>query len=546
MNVEHIPMARTNALTQLYTEQDPVVSAWFDGHADAPGADEARVAAIVATAHTRVDRGALCDMLQAYNARFAAPEAVQAAIATLRDADTVAVVGGQQPGLLSGELLVMAKAIHVIEAARAAEKRLGRRVVPVFWIAGEDHDWEEVDHLYIGRAGQAPTKVKLTDARRSRLPLSAIALTADQQDSVLNQLIAALPDSLHKPEVIAMVQNSLVVGESITDAFARVMMQLFGKHGLILIDAADPGLRNLEVPFMQTLLNHTTQLHTHFQQRRDELALAGFAPQVDLPDGQANLFVVHAGERMLLDHDVATGGYVDRKRRYRFTAEELRAKWAAEPTSFSTNVVTRPLMQEHLFPVLRTVVGAAELAYWALLQPAFHAMGMQVPLVVPRTEWTVAEPSAVKALAHGGLGIADALAPGAIVAAREQWLAAQPDAYMTTLFASAMREVVAVHNNLMEELRKLPGMYDIGTANQSQIVNNFAYLQRRAEKAQRDHYALELLRWDIAHYALRPFEKPQERVYNVLEYLTKYGCDFVDRWLAVADDDHIHHHILHV
>lgn len=360
MNVMRIPLARTNALTQQYIERNPVVSAWFDGHADAPGADEARLAQLEATAHTRVDREALADVLLTYNARFAAPEAVQAAIAALRDPHTVAVVGGQQPGLLSGELLVMAKAIHVIEAARAAEQRLARRVVPVFWIAGEDHDWEEVDHLYIGRAGQSPTKVKLSDTRRSRLPLSAIALTAEQQASVLDQLTAALPDSLHKREVLDMVRNSLVAGESITDAFARVMMNLFGKHGLILIDAADPGLRELEGPFIQTLLSNTQSLHTHFQQRRDELALAGFAPQVDLPDGQANVFVVHDGERMLLDHDVATGGYVDRKQRYRFTAEALRTKWEAEPTSFSTNVVTRPLMQEHLFPVLRTVVGAAD------------------------------------------------------------------------------------------------------------------------------------------------------------------------------------------
>jgi bacillithiol biosynthesis cysteine-adding enzyme BshC len=546
VNVEHLLLARTNALTQLYTERDPVVSAWFDGHADEPGADEARVAALAATAHLRADRDALCDVLQAYNARFSAPEAVQASIAALRDADTVAVVGGQQPGLLSGELLVMAKAIHVIQAARAAEQRLGRRVVPVFWVAGEDHDWEEVDHLYIGRGGQAPTKVKLTDARRSRLPLSAIALTAAQQDSVLSQLNGALPDSLHKREVMAMVQDSLVAGESITDAFARVMMHLFGEHGLILIDAADPGLRKLELPFMQTLLTHTHELHSNFQQRRDALTYAGFPPQVDLPDGQANVFVVHDGERMLLDHDAATGGYVDRKRRYRFSAEELRAKWAAEPTSFSTNVVTRPLMLEHLFPVLRTVVGAAELAYWALLQPAFHALGMSVPLVVPRTEWTVAEPAAVKALAHGGLGIADALAPGAIVAARDNWLAAQPDAALAPKFADATRAVLDAHARLLEQLGPLPGLEQVGGANAAKITAQLAYLQRRAELALEQRHAVELQRWAVAQHALRPFDKPQERVYNILDYLTKYGCDFVDRWLAVADDDHIHHHILYV
>lgn len=546
MNVMRLPLARTNALTQQYIERDPVVTAWFDGHADAPGADEARVAQLAETAHTRVDREALADVLQAYNARFAAPEAVQAAIAALRDPHTVAVVGGQQPGLLSGELLVMAKAIHVIEAARAAEQRLARRVVPVFWIAGEDHDWEEVDHLYIGRAGQSPTKVKLSDTRRSRLPLSAIALSAEQQASVLDQLTAALPDSLHKREVLDMVQHSLVAGESITDAFARVMMHLFGKHGLILIDAADPGLRELEGPFMQTLLSNTQTLHTHFQQRRDALALAGFAPQVDLPDGQANLFVVHDGERMLLDHDVATGGYVDRKRRYRFAAEALRAKWAAEPTSFSTNVVTRPLMQEHIFPVLRTVVGAAELAYWALLQPAFHAMGMRVPLVVPRTEWTIAEPAAVKALAHGGLGIADALAPGAIVAARDNWLAAQPDAALAPKFADASRAILDAHARLLADVGPLPGMEQLGAANAAKIAEQLAYLQRRTECALEQRYAVDLQRWAVAEHALRPFEKPQERVYNILDYLTKYGCDFVDRWLAVSDDDHIHHHILYV
>jgi uncharacterized protein YllA (UPF0747 family) len=135
--------------------------------------------------HTLAHRAALVDALRPYLERMDAPPASLAALERLRDVRAVAVVTGQQAGLFTGPLYTLYKAMTVLGLARRLEADLGRPVVPVFWIASEDHDWDEVNHAWIlDRAGEL-ARIRLTLQPAEHQMVGHIPLPAETAQQAL-------------------------------------------------------------------------------------------------------------------------------------------------------------------------------------------------------------------------------------------------------------------------------------------------------------------------------------------------------------------------
>ena len=292
-----------------------------------------------------VDRAAVAEAVVQYNRKHNdVPEAMRAAEG-LRDPAALVVAGGQQAGLFTGPMLVVYKAMTILRTAKQASRALGRPVVPVFWIAGEDHDWDEANHTFVVTPQLETRKIAIPHpATDGRTAVSRTTVPPEAWASAIEALADGLMDTEFKPGVLDALRGIADASPTLSDAFAKTMSLLFGKHGLVLIDGDDPGLRAVEAPMFQALIARRDELSAALKAGEREVAALGYPLQAESADDGFNLFLFEGGERKLLFRDGEDA--VDRKGTIRMPAEELLRRAGEEPSAFSNNALTRPLMQE--------------------------------------------------------------------------------------------------------------------------------------------------------------------------------------------------------
>ncbi|GAE04241.1 bacillithiol biosynthesis BshC [Paenibacillus sp. JCM 10914] len=260
MNIVPEPLSLSSRLAHQYIHQFEQVKGFYGEDYRSERGNAERMKWLDHSEDTRVQRQALTDCLRTYSKKFNNHHAVHTSLDLLAQKGTLTMVGGQQSGLFSGPLLVIYKAISVIQAAREAQARLRRPVVPVFWIAGEDHDWDEVNHAYFQGQGHQINKIKLDPKDGLRTSVSYTDVTGEDWEAMLQELQQQLSDGVNKQELIQLARMSVQDTTSLSEAFAKLLGALFGRYGLILLDSADPGLRALEIPVFESLIKRSKNL----------------------------------------------------------------------------------------------------------------------------------------------------------------------------------------------------------------------------------------------------------------------------------------------
>jgi bacillithiol biosynthesis cysteine-adding enzyme BshC len=389
MKVVPEPLPGGPALARAFMDRYETVEHLYGG--DFRNEDSRRLRAewLDSSEPSRADRTKVVDCLRSYNAVHNSHEAVTASLELLEQPGTLVVTGGQQSGLFTGPLLVIYKAMTTILAAKEAGEQLGRPVVPLFWIAGEDHDWDEVNHTYVLNRSQEISKIKIEKSSEARSSVSDIKVEEESWQQAITQLDELLQDSEFKPQMMDFIREASPANSSMTEAFAKLLGNLFGKFGLILLDSADVSLRKVEQSFFAELIRQNEELENAYLNAATAIRESGFELQADVAEGSANLFYIHEGTRLLLHKK--NGVFTDRKGTVSFSREALLDILATHPERFSNNVLTRPLMQDYILPVLATVLGQGEISYWAIPHQAFSVVGGQMPLIIPRMSFTLVE-----------------------------------------------------------------------------------------------------------------------------------------------------------
>ena len=464
--------------------------------------------------------------LEKYNLKFPNSEKVIESIHRLRQNETLVIIGGQQAGLFTGPLLVIHKAISILRAAREAEQRLNRPVIPVFWIAGEDHDLDEVNHINQLTQQLQIEKLELNSSKvlGKREPISRLPISVEQWEQVLSELDSSLLPTDFKPNWMDKFRELIGHSNTLVDLFAGMMSMLFGSEGLVLMDSDDPHLRRLEAPMFRELIVQQKGIGQALEISKDRLIGLGYEPQADIRAGNANLFVVHSGERLLLQRDGDT--YTDKIGHYRLSESELLNLAEQQPENFSNNVFTRPLMQNYLFPVLSAVLGGGEIAYWGLTREAFRTIGDQMPIILPRLEFTLVEGTVQKQLIKLDLTFEDAVLR--LDEKRDEWLAAQDSIGLPQLFANVKEQFDDLYNPVLEAIGSInPGIRQLGDTNRMKILEQIQFLETKSKDAYEAQFDAAKRQYERIRQSLIPLGKRQERVYNVISYLNKYG----DGWL---------------
>lgn len=525
-------------LSDAYAKQtDDRLNALF--HSGHPADDEhwrARSSRLDGMKELRASAADIAKALRAYNERFGMTPETAAHIEAIGQGAQV-VVGGQQAGLWTGPILVIHKAVTVLAAAKHASKVLSRPVVPVFWIAGEDHDWDEANHV-TAATEQGLRKLAVARPEGPRTSVSRTLVAPEAWEAAVVELEGALAGSEFKEPLLGKLRAISESAETLTDSFAHLMAWLFGDQGLVLVDADDAALRAVEAPMFRRMLADNDALETAYAAAGEALSSLGYRTQASAVPGCANLFLFRpedsasglANDRVLLYK--RDGGFTDKKGESFWSADELLALAESSPGRFSNNVLTRPIMQDYLFPVLAAVLGAGEIAYWAQIGGAFRHFGMEMPILAPRMSFTLVEGTTAKHMMKYDLTFDDVVLR--FDERKQQWLTAQDRFDIAGRFGAAKREFESLYAPLVELAGEVQaGLAALGATNMNKILEQIDFLQNRTQDAFRKSHEASIRHWDRIGSAIWPGGKPQERVLNMTAYYNRYGTDWLAKLLAL-------------
>ncbi|HEY0827194.1 MAG TPA: bacillithiol biosynthesis cysteine-adding enzyme BshC [Bacilli bacterium] len=538
MKLEVCHLKQSQPLTEDYVSHYTTVQPLFDYNPWDAEAWESRVQWLDDPRHEQADRLKLVELLQDYNQAIHNAPGAMDNIASLRDGQTLAAVGGQQAGLFTGPLYVIHKAVTLIQTAKEASIRLGRTVVPVFWIAGEDHDLDEVNHTYYLHPNLHVQKIKLGHATEFRVSVSQLLVSLEAWEDALKQLDESLAETEFKPDLMKKLHQFSLECATLVDFFGCIMAWLFGSYGLVLVNSDDPMLRQIEAPLFRKMILENERINEALLEGRNKVEGLKFEPQAEVGESNANLFIFHQGERLLLQRE--SGSFVNKKKNLFFSEIELLKMAEESPQSFSNNVVTRPMMQEFVFPVLCTVLGPGEIAYWGLTREAFHLLGMRMPVIVPRLQFTLVEGGIEKQMQKFGLVFADVV--NAYGQKKKAWLDEQDTLQLEQRFAEVKEQFTEMYRPLLELVSGInPGIGKLGETNIQKILEQIDFLQVRSTDAFQSRFEVALKQLERIRLSIIPLDKPQERVYNIFAYLNKYGRAWLDELLnepIVIDGQH--------
>ena len=425
--------------------------------------------------------------------RRVAPEVIAAALPgpareRLAQGPILAVTTGQQPGLFTGPLYTIYKALSSLALARRLEREWGGApVIPVFWVAGDDHDFAEANHVCVLDASSDLLELRLRE-RPAEAPLLPLARErcGPEIRATLEQLRAATPETEFKAAVLAWLEAAYRPEVTLADAFAAALQALLGDRGLVVLRAHDRSAKQAAAPAI----------------------LKGLS--VTLPDGYTPVLVEARQGRDRLRADGT--GFVTRRSGERFTAAELEQIARDEPDRLSPNVLLRPVVEATLLPtVAYDVVG--------------KGIARQTP--VPRWSGVLVEGRVDKLLARYGLRLEDVDGrPGALETrlVRETLppeTAASFDALRHTLEEQYARLAEAVQRVDPTLARPVQSARNGALAATQEIEKKvLASLKRENETLVRQ----------LAHAraALAPRGEPQERVLTLASFLIRYGPELLD------------------
>lgn len=490
-------------------------------------------------------REQLTNLLLTMNKKWGAPAATIEQIKKLHDKESVVIIGGQQAGLLTGPLYTINKIISILTYAKEQEEKLNIPVIPVFWIAGEDHDFAEINHIFLSQ-NNVINKQTTEQYEPLKKSVSHIDLDREKTNKWIKQVFSNLLETEYTKELLEMVTTTLEESKTYVDFFARLIFQLFPEEGLVLIDSAANELRQLESERFLQLIHKQAEITNAVYNTAQQIQQTGYSVQAEVQLDDANLFYHHNDERVLLKR--RGKDWIGKNEEVLFSTEELKTIAKETPEKLSNNVITRPLMQESLFPTLGFIAGDGEISYWALLKDAFSIFDekMDMPPVIPRLSITYINERVDKLLMNRNLDASYIINNGCQRLGMN-WLVNQQHPPVDQLFAEAEESIKATHKPLQQLAESIsPTLRDEAKRNMNNIVKELTYLKNSTMRQLQDRYNLQMAQFKEIEQTLRPQAGLQERTFNIVSLVNECGFQFIKKLLHAQLSFERDHYIVYV
>lgn len=445
----------------------------------------------------------------------------------INEKNCIAIFTGQQLGILGGPLYTIYKIFTTIKLSEYLNENFKSfKFVPIFWMAGDDHDFEEIKSINIIDKNNELASITYEDGLDINLNRGSVGnlllnLNINQFNTKIKELIR---ETEFSHNFFTFIEEILKEGKTVAESFQELLFRIFDETGLIIFNPQDVEVKKLLKPIFIKELND-------YKKHLDDLLITSadldehYHAQVKIKP--INLFFSDDTGRNLIEPIDAE--YRFKNKRKRITKEEILNMVEQEPERFSANVLLRPICQDYLFPTGFYVAGPSEISYFAQISPLYKHYNIQQPFIYPRASATIVEGNVAKILMKFNLSINDFLSSDSNI--KERVIQSVTDQNLEEIFNHSFASLNNIFDNLINELTSIDiNLKDVINNSAEKMSHQLNLLKSKAIKAQELKYEASLRQITKVQNSLLPNGNLQERELGITNFVTRYGMDFFD-WI---------------
>ncbi|WP_040539760.1 bacillithiol biosynthesis cysteine-adding enzyme BshC [Pedobacter arcticus] len=435
----------------------------------------------------------------------------KANIQLLKAENTYTITTGHQLNIFTGPLYFLFKIVSAINLAKELKQAFpDKNFVPVYWMATEDHDFEEINHTYVD--GKKISWNTNASGATGRLSTKSFIKTLNEYKGIIG--LSANAEKLGK-----MVSQAYAEGKSLAEATRFLANELFADYGLVIIDADDHSLKQ---EFSEIITQDIIEQNSFKNILQASEALAKIDIHAQVNPREINFFYLmdDLRERIVFENEK----YQVLNTEISFTLAELKTEITNHPERFSPNVVMRPLYQEVILPNLAYIGGGGELAYWLQLKSNFDFYKIDFPLLVLRNSAMVADEKVIHKLDKLGLNLTDTFT------STEQLKKNYVENHTThdLTISEEWKQLHTVFEVLKTRVAKIdPTLKPSTEAVEVRLKNAMESLEKKLIRADKRNYSEAMTDIEKVKNTLFPGGGLQERNENFALFYVKYGDTFI-------------------
>ncbi|MDZ7659227.1 bacillithiol biosynthesis cysteine-adding enzyme BshC [Fodinibius sp.] len=483
------------------------------------------------------NREQAASILSALNKQFDVHEAAIRNIERLEKENALAVVTGQQLGVYGGPLYTVLKTISTIHIANKLEKEFDRPVIPVFWLADEDHDYDEVRKLTIIEEDES--KTFSLPPKNNHLPTVADLSLPDELSDMRDQLKESLYDTDFSNDLWELLDESFKKGHSFYKAFGLFISRLFSKHGLVLAGSNHPDVKAATGQYLKASIDKADKIRDQLEKKSADLA-EDYHQQVTLYD--SNLF--YLGDKTGRTKISRNGNSWKTDGSIEWSTAQLVDEIEAHPDRFSPNVFLRPILQDALLPTIGYVAGPGEAAYYGQMKGMYRCFDMDMPIIFPRMSATLVEPAIDRIIGELPFEFHEY---GKRIEDLESDYVDRTDQYdIEAIFEEWQARVEEISDDKKKDIADIDSTLEASAEKATSVyINELNKLKGKVYRSVKKQDQTQLDRIRRIKANLFPGDGLQERTVAGIFFMNKYGIDIWDKLLNSLDpDEEFDHHKL--
>lgn len=465
------------------------------------------------------DRATLVKQLQqqAQQSRFTT-KTTHEQIDRLQSQKVFTITTGHQLCIYGGPMFFLYKIASAIKTCQIIEEK-GVKAVPVYWMASEDHDFKEVNHIFYHTQ-------KVEWNAEARGPVGRVKL--EGLEAFKKQLAELMGNDPLRHDTLHVMDQIFAPTKTLAEALRDLVYWLFADRGIIVLDADDRVLKELFTGVVKDELS-TAPSFAAVNSATNTLVELGYSGQVT--PREINLFWMQDGYRERIEKTDDGFATVDGK--FSWSAAEMMHQAAENPESFSPNVVLRPVYQELILPNLAYIGGPGELSYWLQLKPVFDHFKLFYPAVLLRDMAIVLDVKSAKRLKQIDLHLDDLNTPF-----DENFTAlVRKGGSHEHLVENEAKKVEEILGRIADSIGAFdPSLQGSAETEKTRILKRLSVLLKKVLRSDRRNSEVIERRLTELYSDIKPLNAPQERIENWLRFTTAQSkVEFIDSLLASFD-----------
>jgi len=470
-----------------------------------------------------IDSKKRAELLRDYNRDFDLHEEQKRNIERLSSPESLCVVTGQQLTIFGGPLYTFFKIITTIIHARKLSVAYGRPVIPVFWMADEDHDFQEIATIYYPKSSGLE-QCSIKDEDQYAAPVAERLITDDVIEAI-EHLFNDLGQTEFSSSVQDLLSESYKKGDTHRKAFGTLITKIFGKYGLVLAGSNHPSIKKAFISQFIRSIDNPSEIESALHQQSELLRVIS-KPQAQVSDSL--LFYIdpkNNHQRIRIRRD-GTGWYCGSL--ISWSDQEIRSEIENHPERFSPNVFLRPILQDTLLPNLAYVAGPGEIGYYAQMRTFYKIFGQQMPCIYPRHSATLVEPGIARLMTELPFDFEEYLQRSEVL---EKLFLSNEKAVHPEVLSQKWTQIVRDGSKpFILEISKFDASLEASAQKvMAEFEESVERLMQKLVRSIKQKEQTSLNRITRVKNALFPNEGLQERSVCGIYFMNKYGLDIWDR-----------------